>query len=466
MEEYDALIGTIFNSMRSNQSGARMSIDAGIQFIRRTLRLWVIASSLTGLLMSADAARADKRVAFVAGNGAYKNAPKLSSPPTDAIAMAKVLRSIGFDVVEGTNLTRSETKEKLIDFGNRADCADIAVFFFAGHSVARVAHGMNFLLPIDADIKWMIDLLDYGTAINVMLSKIMNKAKVKLVFLDASYENPFAARINSSSPGTVNAPIGLVEIRPDAGMLVAYSAGIGQVVPGSPQTVISPFTRSLITHIAQPGVEIQQAMKSVRAQVQEETNSFQFPWGDANLKDPVFLNPIPASTDTGVVDASSTSRGQRYECKSRAVEQQEEQQQEQERKLWLSVEWTDAQDLRAYLKTYPKGQFSPLARGKLASLDEPQPIPLATLDSAAYRRLRDQAEEDKIGLNRSRRIDVQRQMRALSFEIRITGEFDHDTRWAIKRWQAARGHPVSGYLDARQHEALFAEKVAAGGARQ
>jgi len=53
----------------------------------------------------------------------------------------------------------------------------------------------------------------------------------------------------------------------------------------------SPFTRALIAHIARPGVEIQQAMTEVRAQVSEETKKRQLPWGHTNLIGSVYLNP-------------------------------------------------------------------------------------------------------------------------------------------------------------------------------
>ena len=37
------------------------------------MRFLIIALSVVGMLVSANAAKADKRVAFVVGNGAYKN---------------------------------------------------------------------------------------------------------------------------------------------------------------------------------------------------------------------------------------------------------------------------------------------------------------------------------------------------------------------------------------------------------
>ena len=43
---------------------------------------------------------ADKRVALVIGNSAYKNVPKLTNPANDAAAIAGVLQRAGFEVVE------------------------------------------------------------------------------------------------------------------------------------------------------------------------------------------------------------------------------------------------------------------------------------------------------------------------------------------------------------------------------
>src|ERR1700755_1394428 len=130
------------------------------------------------------AAKADRRVAFVVGNGAYKNVAQLPNPAIDAKAMAGVLRNVGFDVVEGTNLTRDKMTEKLLDFGKKAQGADVAVFFYAGHGIA--VNNTNYLLPIDADLKSEMDV-KLGAAINVdlTLEQTMADAKVKLVFLAA-----------------------------------------------------------------------------------------------------------------------------------------------------------------------------------------------------------------------------------------------------------------------------------------
>ena len=84
------------------------------------MRYHSILLSLICMLFTAHSALADKRVAFVVGNGAYKNVAQLPNPPIDAKAMASVLRNVGFEVVEGVNLTRDKMTEKLLDFGKRA----------------------------------------------------------------------------------------------------------------------------------------------------------------------------------------------------------------------------------------------------------------------------------------------------------------------------------------------------------
>jgi peptidoglycan hydrolase-like protein with peptidoglycan-binding domain len=65
--------------------------------------------------------------------------------------------------------------------------------------------------------------------------------------------------------------------------------------------------------------------------------------------------------------------------------------------------------------------------------------------------------EDQLGLSKSQRRDVQRRLTGLGFDVKPTGKFDDTTRAVITRWQAARGYPKTGYLNALQHKALQTE---------
>jgi uncharacterized caspase-like protein len=259
------------------------------------MRLLIIAFSVIGILASSNVAKAERRVAFVVGNGAYKNVAQLPNPPIDAKSMARVLRNVGFDVVEGTNLTRDQMTERLLEFGKKAQGVDLAVFYYAGHGIAIA--GTNYLLPVDADIKSEMDV-KLGSAINVdvTLDQTMSDARTKLVFLDACRDNPFAARIRSSATRNVKVQTGLAEMKSGEGTLIAFATGPGQTALDGKEGANSPFTRALMDNITKPGVEIQQAMTQVRAQVNEETNKGQLPWGHTNLIGSIYLNPVAAPT--------------------------------------------------------------------------------------------------------------------------------------------------------------------------
>ncbi len=261
------------------------------------MRVFIAAPSVAAFLVSGSAAFADKRVAFVVGNAAYKNVAQLPNPAVDAKSMARVLRNVGFDVVEGVNLTRDTMTAKLLEFGKKAEGADVAVFFYAGHDIA--IDGANYLLPVDADLKSEMDV-QLGAAINVdlTLEQTMSEAKVKLVFLDACRDNPFAAKIRSArATRSVNVATGLAEMKSGEGTLIAFATGPGQTALDGHEGTNSPFTRALVANIAQPGVEIQQAMTKVRAQVNEETNRNQLPWCHTNLIGTVYLNRTAAPAD-------------------------------------------------------------------------------------------------------------------------------------------------------------------------
>ena len=72
-----------------------------------------------------------------------------------------------------------------------------------------------------------------------------------------------------------------------------------------------------------------------------------------------------------------------------------------------------------------------------------------------------QGTEDRIGLTKTKRREVQRGLTRLGFDTKVNGKFDESTRAAIARWQGARGYPNTGFLNTLQHDALVAEAVSA-----
>jgi uncharacterized caspase-like protein len=414
------------------------------------MRFLIAALSVAGFLFSADAALADKRVAFVVGNSAYKNVAPLPNPAVDAKSMAKLLRNVGFDVVEGSNLTRDKMTERLLEFGKKAEGADIALFYYAGHGIA--VNGTNYLLPVDADLKSEMDV-KLGAAINVdvTLEQTMADAKVKLVFLDACRDNPFAARIRSAkATRSVSVESGLAEMNSGEGTLIAFATGPGQTALDGEAGTNSPFTRALMANIAAPGAEIQQAMTKVRAQVNEETNKNQLPWGHTNLIGSVYLNPVATP------DAPAVAPNTPFVTTSQASEVELE--------FWRSIKDSNKpEELNAYLTNYPNGTFKSLALARIASLqDGPSTTTrnlTAGIDAATFTEEADQTAEDQLGLDKGQRRDVQRRLNGLGFDTKVSGKFDEQTRAVITRWQAARGYPKTGFVNALQLKALQSEIV-------
>jgi hypothetical protein len=416
------------------------------------MRYPALILSVICMAFTAGTAQAEKRVAFVVGNGTYKNVAPLPNPSVDAKAMAAALRNVGFEVVEGSNLTRDKMTERLLDFGKKAQGADVALFFYAGHGIA--ISGTNYLLPIDADIKSEMDV-KLGAAINIdlTLEQTMGDAKVKLVFLDACRDNPFAAKIKSNAATrSVNVQTGLAEMKSGEGTLIAFATGPGQTALDGQEGNNSPFTRALLANLTQPGMEIQQAMTKVRAQVNEETNKGQLPWGHTNLIGAVYLNGAPAPGAVAAVAPAATG------AKSSDVELE----------FWRSIKDSNkTEELNAYLSSYPNGQFRSLALSRIAAIESGAKDATATrnltkgIDPATFKDEANQTTEDQIGLDKNKRRDVQRRLTGLGFDTKLTGLFDPPTRAVITRWQAARGYPQSGYLNKLQHKALLTEAVAA-----
>jgi len=84
------------------------------------------------------------------------------------------------------------------------------------------------------------------------------------------------------------------------------------------------------------------------------------------------------------------------------------------------------------------------------------PVDAATINEEANRQ-----GEDKIGLTRTKRLEVQRRLTRLGFDTNVNGRtFDDSTRDAIARWQDEHGYPKTGFLTTTQHQALLSEGAA------
>jgi hypothetical protein len=402
-----------------------------------------------------SASQAERRVALIIGNGAYKNVPKLPNPPKDAKAMAALLRNLGFDVTTGTDLTQSGMTDSLRKFAASADNADVALFFYAGHGISL--EGKNYLLPVDANLKSELDVKLGGPIdVNVMLDQTMSTAKVKLVFLDACRDNPFVEQISRSVRTrslTINS--GLAEMKSSEGTLLAFATAPGQTALDG-DSGHSPFTTALLNNLGASNTEISVALTKVRADVADLTKKKQSPWASTNLTGLFYMN------QTGPVEAAKPA-----ERTASAAPAASSGGSDVEMEFWRSVkESNKPEELNAYLTRYPDGVFSSIARARVAALNDPKaPISRSAspiepvIDPATKTTDANMKTEEDINLDRDQRRDVQRRLKALGFATPVNGKFNDETRRAITNWQSARGYPVSGFLNNLQFDAMKTESM-------
>jgi tetratricopeptide (TPR) repeat protein len=245
------------------------------------------------------AADKGRRVALVIGNGAYVNANRLLNPPNDARGVARSLREMGYEVYEGIDLDKAALQKQVAEFLRSVTTARLAVVFYAGHGMQ--IDGKNYLVPIDAKFDGLIDPSSIMTDVDTILAALDDKIRSNIVILDACRDNPLAqqkAAKAETQPGSsrsvivrsgLAAPSGLgAGAMAGAGTLIAFATAPGRLALDGDGTN-SPFSTALIRHISTPGLEVQQMLTRVRADVVATTRSEQVPWSDSSLIGEVFL---------------------------------------------------------------------------------------------------------------------------------------------------------------------------------
>jgi uncharacterized caspase-like protein len=204
--------------------------------------------------------------------------------------MAKTLREIGFDVVDGTDLTRLAMEQKIRAFADKLDAANVALFFYAGHGLQ--VGGKNYLIPVDAKLTRPGDLSLDTIDVSVVMAQMEARERVNLIFLDACRDNPLARSFASTLGASRSAAVGqgLASIQSAVGTMIAFATQPDAVALDG-QGRNSPFTAALLKHIRTPGTDISVMMREVRNDVLAATGRRQVPWDHSSLTAAVVLVP-------------------------------------------------------------------------------------------------------------------------------------------------------------------------------
>jgi uncharacterized caspase-like protein len=272
---------------------ALQAADAGSRASQATAkaRLAVLGASESSPAPQPKAG--ERRLALVIGNGRYASVGGLANPPNDALAVASALRQMGFEVAEGVDLDRIAMTNLVVDFMRGAVGAKTALFFYAGHGIQ--IDGKNFMLPVDARLDTG-DLAAELTDMDMVLAGLDDQVRTNIVVLDACRDTPFAKRV-ADAGGSRSAALlaGLATpaslgagVTRGAGTLIAFATAPGQIALDGIGSN-SPFSSALIRHLGTPGLELQQMLTRVRADVVAATNGRQVPWSNSSLLGDVYL---------------------------------------------------------------------------------------------------------------------------------------------------------------------------------
>ena len=232
-----------------------------------------------------------QRVALVIGNSGYRHVERLANPGNDARAIATALRPLGFQVELLVDGDRAAMEGAIRRFGSRAEGAEAALFFYAGHAIE--VGGQNMLAPVSAQVRNERDLPFELIGLDLLMSQAEGRARVLLVFLDACRDNPFRNALAASGRG--GATRGLAPPQQTAtGTLIAFATSPGNVALDG-RGANSPFTAALLRHVATPGLEVRSLMGRVRQSVRVETQGRQLPWDSSSLEGEFFFRSGTAS---------------------------------------------------------------------------------------------------------------------------------------------------------------------------
>ncbi|WP_459626547.1 caspase family protein [Bradyrhizobium diazoefficiens] len=311
--------------------------------MKHTLRACSLAlGALAYFAFCCSPALAEKRVALVMGNSAYKNTLRLTNPVNDAALIGDMFKKAGFDAVDvKTDLNASEMRRALREFAGRVRDADMAVIYYAGHGIEL--DGTNYLIPTDAALETDADVYDEALPIDRVLVSIEPAKQLRLVILDACRDNPFAKTMKRTVASRAIGR-GLAKVEPTSpNTMIAFAAKAGSTASDG-DSRNSPFATALADHLPKPGLDLRKAFGFVRDDVLRST---------ANKQEPFVYGSL-GGDDMPLVPAKPAATGPQANPQS-----------ELRRDYELALQLGTRDGWEAFLAQYPEGFYANLAKGQL-----------------------------------------------------------------------------------------------------
>jgi uncharacterized caspase-like protein len=400
----------------------------------RLLVLLIVAS-----WFGTGAALAEKRVALIMGNSAYKNVARLANPANDAVLVGGMFRKSGFDVVDVKHdLNVVDMRKALREFGSKAREADVAVIYYAGHGIEL--DGTNYLIPTDAALETDTDVLDEAFPLDRVLFAIEPAKQLRLVILDACRDNPFAKTMKRTVASRAIGR-GLAKVEPTSpNTMIAFAAKAGSTASDG-DARNSPFATALVERLPMPGLDLRKAFGFVRDDVLKTTGYKQEPYVYGSL----------GGDDVALVPAKPVAAGPQANPQDSVRRDYELALQIGTREVWT-----------AFLAQYPDGFYASLAKGQMNRIAAEE-----TRAAAADKARQAEEEKSRLAAERAKKAEQDKAAAAAKAaeDARIAAEKakqieEAKAAAAEQRRKDAEAAVAKALADKQAAEKALAEKIA------
>lgn len=298
--------------------------------------------------------------ALVIGNNAYQQLPKLQTAEADAKEVEKLLKeSYGFRTRLLLNATRQQIVSALASYRRYLTAEDNLVVYYAGHGINDAEAGRAYWLPVDATRD---DYSNWISADDITAATKTIPAKHVLIISDSCYSGSLTRGIGEMLPRPSEREQFLRKMMAGKSRTLMASGGNEPVADGGGGGKHSVFAGALLKGLRAMDKEQFTAAELFRNFIEESVS------GRANQTpeynplrnsghesgDFIFIRTKPGAKN---VEATGNAAAPTPKFNEAALELA----------FWDTIKnSTDPEDFKDYLNKYPNGQFTALARRRIA----------------------------------------------------------------------------------------------------
>lgn len=225
-----------------------------------------------------------QKKAICVGNSAYTIAAPLQFALNDAEAVKEKLSDLGFSVEIKKDINTDGFDEIINSIDSLVNASDVFLFYYAGHAFEN--DGINYLMPVDLDVKKEGNYRKrYSMNLNEFVEHLHHFPDViKIFIIDACRKDVRDDIRGEEFERFASIPI-------PSNTLLAFGTSSGSAAVEGTFGSHGNFTSKLLEYISLPRTPIEIMFKRVREDLANATHSKQISWEHSSLIKELYLNP-------------------------------------------------------------------------------------------------------------------------------------------------------------------------------